>query len=179
MLTDFVILVLLSDQFYKWSDENSRRTCCRASETTQCSGASAAAASIDPPRFTHRAIQALWQAGMQVRRWSGSWSQVLPLGQLSGPTATDGLCATGAHRAGRGVAGQLSSGTRNPGRNLRDQPRVAAPPRGALTRCHECMPNSLRCWDRLETGRRTYCQYAGRLARRAAAAWVPSCGGRR
>ena len=179
MLTDSVILVLISDQSYEWSDEDSRRIGCRASETTQCSGASAATASTDPARFPHRAIQALWQAGMQVRRWSWSWSQVLPLGQLSGPEAADGLCAAGESRAGNGVAGQLSSGTRNLGRSLRDQPRVAAPPRGALTRCHEGVSKRLRCWDRFRTGRRASCQYAGGLARRAAAAWVPSCGGRR
>ena len=173
MLTNVLISVILSDQFDNWSDRYAERILCRASEAAQRACPSAAAAAINPARFPHRAIQAVRQAGMQMRQRSRTWPQILSVGKLPREATADGLRAAGERRTGSRVSGQLSSGARDPGRDLRDQPRAAAPPRVALTRCHERIADS-----RSEAGWRACCQYACRLVGRAARACA-LCGGRR
>lgn len=165
MLKAILTIILLSDQCYNWSDNESKGSPHCTSETAKCSSASAAAAAFDPARFSYRAIQAMRQAGMQVRRRPWAWPQVLPVSKLPGRTAADGLRATGDRGTGGRVSGQLSSGARDPGPDLRDQPRVAAPPRGALKRMHGRIADSLPCTDRDGAGGCAVGQYAGRLAR--------------
>ena len=167
-----------SDQLYTWSDEYTHRTRCCASQTPRRPRASAAAPSIDPARLSDRAIQAMWQAGMQMRRRSRAWTQVLSVGELSRPAPADGLRASGGLRASFGVPCQLSADARDSGRDLRDQPRVAAPPRGALTRPHEPVSRRSACTDRGGGWRGNSGQYAGGLARREPGQFIP-CGGRR
>src|ERR1700745_3353995 len=138
--------VVESDQLYTWSDENPEPTRCRIAETPQCAPAPIASAPSDPPRFSHRTLQTMRQAGMQMRRRSRPWPQVLPIGQLPGLAAANGLRAAGALRANGGVPGQLPPSPRDPGGDLRDQPRTAAPPRGALKACNApsafCRPHT-------------------------------------
>src|SRR6516164_5508762 len=156
-------LVILSDQLYTWSDENTEPDYRRLAETPRYPPAPAAPAPSDPARFSHRALQTLRQAGMQVRRRSRSWPQVLFVGQLSRRAAANGLCAAAVLRSDGRVPGQLPSSPRDPRSDLRDQPRTAAAPRGALTACHAprrlCPPDTDRC----ESGRPAPGQYAGRL----------------
>ena len=178
MLKSILISILLSDQLYKWSDEYSERTFRQASETTQLSSASSAPAAFDLARLFDRAIQAVRQARMQMRRRSWTRPQVLSVGELPGPAAADGLRAAGGCRAGRGVSIQLPSGARDPGPDLRDQPRVAAPPRGALKRCHGRIADSLPCTDRDGANGSAGGEYAGGLAGRRPGAFA-LCGGRR
>jgi hypothetical protein len=178
MLNAVSIFAILSDQLKDWSDQYAERIRCCASETAQCSGGSAAPAALDPARFPDRAIQAVRQAGMQMCRGSRTWPQVLPVDKLPGPAAADGLCTAGDRRAGGGVAGQLPAGARDPGADLRDQPRIAAPPRDALTRCHERIADSQRSTDRCRAGGRAVGQYAGGLARREPGAVALSGGDR-
>jgi hypothetical protein len=166
MLTSITLASLQSDQLDTWSDKNAKGIRCRAAKTPLHSCASTAPAQIDSAWLAHRAIQAMWQAGVQMRRWSRTRPQVLSVGKLSGPAAANGLCAAGClWRNGR-VSGQLSSKPRDSGSNLRDQPRIIAPSRGALKRCYEraagCRPRPDRCG----IGRRASGQYAGWLARR-------------
>jgi len=155
-----------SDQLYTWSDENSKTVHRRIAKTPQRSPAPTASASSDPPRFSHRTLQTMRQAGMQMRRRPRPWPQVLFVGQLPRLTAANGLCAAGVLRSNGRVPGQLPSSPRDPGGDLRDQPRTAAPPRGALKACHApsvfCPPHTDRCG----IGRRTPRQYARCLARR-------------
>ena len=178
MLTEISWTALQSDQLYTWSDEYAKRARCRTAKTPQRSGASTAPAQIDPARLPHRALQAMWQAGLQMRRRAGTWSQVLSFGELSWPATTNGLRATGCLWANSGVSRQLSPKSRDPGDDLRDQPRTAAPSRGALERCHErvrcCRPRPDRCGNRRRASR----QYARRLARRRPEEFVLG-GGRR
>lgn len=178
MLTWISLIALLSDQLFAWSDGYSERTRSRTTKAPQCSCAPTAAAEIDPAGLPHRAIQALWQAGMQVRRRSRTRAEVLSVRKLSWPAAANGLRATGCLRANRGVSRQLSPKPEDSGSNLRDQPRVVAPSRGALKRCHEraagCRPRPDRCG----IGRRASGQYAGRLARRQRGKFA-FCGGGR
>jgi hypothetical protein len=178
MLKAVWIFVLVSDQLYNWSDESSKRIRCRASKTAQRSCASTPPTTIDSARFPDRAIQTLWQAGMQMHRGSRTWPQVLPVHQLPRPEAADGLCAAGSCPPGGRVSVQLSSGARDPGPDLRDQPRVAAPARGALKGCHERIADSLLSTDRCRAGGRAVGEHAGRLARGKPRSIVPP-GGRR
>jgi hypothetical protein len=176
MLTSISFASLRSDQLFTWSDEYTERIRCRAAKTPRHSCASTSPAQIDSARLAHRTIQAMWQAGVQMRRWAGTRPQVLSVGKLSGPAAANGLCAAGClWRNGR-VSGQLSPKPRDSGDNLRDQPRIIAPSRGALKRCYEraagCRPRPYRCG----IGRRASRQYAGRLARRQRGEFV-FCGG--
>src|SRR6516164_9414176 len=129
-------LVIVSDQLYTWSDENSEPDYPRLAKTPRRSPAPTASTPGDPARVSHRALQTMRQAGMQVRRRSRSWPQVLFVGQLSRLAAANGLCAAGVSRSDGRVPGQLPSSPRDPRSDLRDQPRTAAAPRGALTACH-------------------------------------------
>src|SRR5437016_13636650 len=124
-------LLVESDQLYTWSDRNEeKRACCHLETTSSGSPAPTASTQGDPARLADRALQTLWQARMQVRRWSRSWTQVLPFGKLPGIAAADGLCAAGVARPNFGVRRQLPPGPRDLRGDLRDQPRTAAPPGG-------------------------------------------------
>src|SRR5579864_21298 len=157
--------VVESDQLYTWSDENPEPTHGRIAETPQCAPAPIASAPSDPPGFSHRALQTMRQARMQMRRRPGPWPQVLFVGQLLRLAAANGLCAAGGLRSDGRVPGQLPSSARDPRGDLRDQPRTAAPPRGALKARHA--PSGFyHPADRCGIGRHTPRQYVGSLARR-------------
>jgi len=155
-----------SDQWYTWSDESTERATGRLAKTPRVPSAPTAPAPIHPAWVLDRALQTMRQTRMQMRRRTRSWPQVLSVGKLPRPTTANGLRATRVVRANRGVPGQLSSSPRNLRGDLRDQPRTAAPSRGALkNRCERatgCPSHAARSGD----GRRVARQYACRLARR-------------
>jgi hypothetical protein len=166
MLTSISLMILISDQLYTWSDGSTKRTRRRTAETPQHPGASTPPAQIDSARFPHRAIQTMWQAWMQMCRRCRTWPQVLSVGELSWPAAANGLCAAGGLWANSGVYRQLSPESRDSGDDLRDQPRIAAPSRGALKRHHERVFVCHLRPDGCGTGWCASRQYARRLARR-------------
>lgn len=178
MLTITSFLVVGSDHLETWSDGYTKRTRCSIAKTPQRPGTSTPPAQIDSARLPDRAIQTMWQAWMQMRRRCRTWPQVLSVGQLSGPATANGLRAAGRLRADSGVYRQLSPESRDSGDDLRDQPRIAAPSRGALKRNHErvavCRLRRAGCAIGWCASR----QYARRLAR-----WCPAefvfCGGSR
>src|SRR6266852_1120848 len=158
-----------SDQLYTWSDKNEEeRACCHLEKTPSNSHAPVASAQGDPARLTDRALQTLRQARVQMRRRPRPWTQVLPFGELSGLAAADGLCVAGVSRSDRRVRRQLPPGPRDLRSDLRDQPRTAAPPGGALNDRHERSsvrpPEANRYW----IGWRAPRQYGRGLAR-----WQP------
>jgi hypothetical protein len=157
---------LRSDQLDTWSDINAERTYCHIAQTPQSSPAQAAATEGDPPRLPHRALQTMWQTGMQVRRRPRSWPQVLSFGKLPGLAPANGLRTAGVLRSDCGVPVELPASPRDLGGGLRDQPRTSAPSRGALKRRHDRSACRPPCDDRCEFGRRAPRQYARRLARR-------------
>jgi len=161
-----------SDQLLTWSDENTKPTHRCTAETPQRSPAPIASAPIDLARFSHRTLQKMRQAGMQMRRRLRPWSQVLSVGQLPGLAAANGLRAAGVIRANGRVPGQLPPSPRDPRGNQRDQPRTAAPSRGALKADYAtnafCPPHADRCG----IGRHTPRQYARSLARRRSRGFV-------
>jgi hypothetical protein len=178
MLTRICLMVLIADQLYTWSDGYQKTTRSRASETPQRSCASTAPARIDSPRLPHRAIQTMWQAGMQVRGRARTWPQVLSVRELSRPATADGLRAAGGLWAGDGVSRELSPKPRDSGNDLRDQPRAAAPPRGAVRSRHGRIDGCCPRLGRYGIGQRYSRQYARRLARRQPGEFI-LCGGSR
>ena len=178
MLIEVSFCDIVSDQLYTWSDEHTNRTSCCATQTPQCPCASDATRSIYPARLFNREIQAMRQAGMQMCRWSRTWTQVLSFGELSGPAAADGLRAPRGLWASFGVSRQLSADARDSGRDLRDQPRVVASARGTLTRQYEPLASRPSITGRRAGWLGSSGQYAGRLARRKPDESI-YCGGRR
>jgi len=169
---------ILSDQLYAWSDINAERTACRIAKTPPSSPAPAAPAQSDPARFPHRALQTMWQAGMQMRQRSRSWPQVLSLGELPRLAAANGLRAPGVLRSDRRAPRQLPPSPPDLRGDLRDQPRTAAPSRGALKGRHERSTFRPPGDDRCAIGRCAPRQYARRLARRRSKGFA-NCGDRR
>src|SRR5260370_34091026 len=123
---------LESDQLNTWSDKNGKRACCRLEETSRSASAPVASAQVDSARLADRALQTLWQAGVQMRRRSRPWPQVLPFGEPSGLAAANGLCAAGVSRPACRVRRQLPPSPRKLRSDLGDQPRTVAPSGGAL-----------------------------------------------
>src|SRR6202162_782292 len=105
--------IVQSDQLYTWSDENRKRASCHLEKTAPGASAPVAPAQGDPARLAHRALQTLRQAGVQMRRGSGPWPQVLPFGEPSGLTVTNGLCGAGVSLPARRVCRQLPPSPRN------------------------------------------------------------------
>jgi hypothetical protein len=122
-----------SDQYYDWSDTPPRKSSAThpAAEET-ATGETAAGPGGDPARFVDRTVQALRQAGVQVRSRTGSWAEVLPLGESVGIEAADGLRALRVPATGAAVCGELSASSRNTQADLRHQPRIAATTRAAV-----------------------------------------------
>jgi hypothetical protein len=130
------LLSLQSDQLYTWSDHKAEQTYCCAAQTTRNSVATTTAAPSGPAWFADRALQALRQARVQMRRGPRPWPQVLPLGKLPRLTSAHGLRAARTVRTHYRIAGQLPSSPRDLRGNLGDQSRTDAPPRGASLTGH-------------------------------------------
>src|SRR3977135_3147590 len=113
---------LESDQLYTWSEKYGERACCRLEKTPPTASAPVASAQGDSARLADRALQTLRQAGVQMRRRSRPWPQVLPFGELSGLAAANGLCTAGVSRPDCRVRCQLPPSPRNLRSDLRNQP---------------------------------------------------------
>ena len=175
---------LFSDQLYTWSDRNTwpdrneETNDCRFAKTPPSATAPTTPACRHPAGLAYRALQTLWQARMQVRQRSWSRPQVLSVGELPGLAPANGLRTTGRLQADQRVVGQLPAGPRHLRESVRDQPRTAAPPRGALTNCHERYACFARPSFRCAIGWRAPRQHArGMAGRRAILAG--NCGGNR
>src|SRR5215472_3089881 len=157
--------MLGSDQLLTWSDEDVEADHRRLAKAPPSALAPIAPAQSCPSGFSHRALQTLWQARMQMRPGPRSWPQVLPVGELSRPAPTNGLCPARVLPAGERVPGQLPPCPPDPGGDLRDQPRAPTPSREALKDRHERSAARPPRTDRSGTGRRAPRQYARQLAR--------------
>jgi hypothetical protein len=159
----------LADQLYTWTDNHALQAaqtdfCCLTPAPPPATAPDAAARSF-APWFSHRALQTLWQTGLQMRPRPRPWSKVLPVGQSIRAAAGNGLHSPGLSPPDRRISGQLSATPSDLGRDLRHQSRAVVPSRGILRNCYESCPSrsvaSLRCrtW---QSARR---QHALRLAR--------------
>ena len=170
----------LSDQLYIWSDTHAPQLaqtdfCCLA-PTPSPAIAPAATARPRAPWFSHRALQALREAGMQVRPRPRSWPEVLPLGQSLRATTANGLDPPGLLPPDHRVCNQLPSPPSDGGRDLRDQSRAVVPSRGTLRNLHESR-TCLNLGFRRQTWQPAACEHALRLARRRIS-WPSNSGGR-
>jgi len=161
---------LEADQLYTWTDIHALPTAqtyfCRVASTTPTAIAPPATPRSSFAGLPHRALQAMRQAGMQVRPRPRSWPQVLPLGQSLWPATANGLHPPGLSKPGQRVSRQLPSSPPDLGRGLRHQSRTAMPPRGTLSDPHApCFRLALRSL-RSQTRRPAPGQYALRVARR-------------
>lgn len=129
----------ISDQYDNWSATRHKNSFHRyfAAEKETASGPVASARG-PVAGLTDRALQALREARMQMRSWTGPWSQILPVGKPIGIEASDGLRAARVSAAGAGILGQLSPGQGHSQRDLCHQPRVATPSPAAIGIADEC-----------------------------------------
>ena len=161
--------IQLSDHLYTWSDNYAPPAaqtsfCCSAPATTSAARAAATARS-STPWFSHRALQTLWQARLQMRSHPRPWPKILSLGQSLRAATANGLHSPGLLSSDHRVFGQLSSASSDFGRDLRDQSRTVISARRVLRNRHEPCPSrnlaSLRCRTWQPASR----QHALRLAR--------------
>ena len=169
---------LESDQLKAWSEGHTANICFRLAKTTQHSPTPNPFTQVDLARLSHRAVQAMWQTGMQMRRRPWPWPEILSFSELPGLAAANGLRAAGVLRTSGGMPRQLSPHPRDPGGDLRDQPRTAAPSRGAVDRPHERIAGGPPLTGRFAVGWHASRQHARRLARRQHEDFV-HCGGSR
>jgi hypothetical protein len=157
---------VLSDQLFTWSDTNDTEIDCGPEKTAPVPPPPTAPTDRHPPRLTHRTLQTLRQARMQMRQGSRSWPQVLPVCKLSPFAPPNGLRTAGVSRPDQKVSCQLSTCSRDPGGGLRDQPRATPPARSALRNHDERNVFLAHRIHRSGIGGRPPRQYARDLARR-------------
>ena len=87
--------------------------------------------------LAHQTLHPLWQTWMQVRRYPRPWSQILSVGQLSGPQTRTRICASEISPSSRGFTYQLSDGQTNLRRDFEYQSRAAATERYGVKNPHE------------------------------------------
>jgi hypothetical protein len=126
---------MVSDQLGDWSDSEEAERCLIAKETsTTCP-------STHPTRncsawVTYRALQALWEARVPLRRRSRPRSKVLPVDQSVRSSAADALCPSELLRTGGELPRSLSEGSADPERNCEHQPGASEAPRAILERLY-------------------------------------------
>jgi hypothetical protein len=122
-----------SDHSFTWSATHAEEIIRRPAKAPSGSARQAAATRWHPSWFSHRTLQALWQAWLQMRQGPRSWPQILLVCELPECAAASGLCSAEPSCGDQEIPRPLSTRSRNLGADLRDQPRVTAPPRGALS----------------------------------------------
>lgn len=143
---------IVSDQFYNWSEEKNEETLkLYPSQASQGARAPVTSSGGDSSRLAHRALQALRQARLQMRRRTRPRSEVLPLGHTTSRPTSNGLRSTGQRRRGNRAPGALPFEPTNSRADLRDQPRATAPKRRAVGR--HCGTPSDRYFYRSEGSR--------------------------
>src|SRR5438552_762557 len=171
-------LHLLSDHVNDWSDRSIKQVIVGVAKTAPEPAAATAAAGCDPARLADRALHALREAWLQVRRWPRSRPEVLPVGELSGRATSDGLRAAGRTRRDPHAGRELPHRARSPGGDLRDQPRALTAPRGAVSVGGERSALTAHRIDRYRRRRTAPGQHDRALARHAALRGDERGGGR-
>lgn len=126
----------VSDQFHNWSvrhgnsTDKSAPTPCVVDTTTAVDEAGVSKGLAD------RALQALWQAWMQMRPGARPWSQILSFSQSFRASTGNDLCTATRGRAGSGLSCESYDGARTIRGDLRDKPGVVKKAGGFLRSCH-------------------------------------------
>ena len=159
-------LPISSDQLFTWSARHEDKVHLRLKKAPPGPPAQTSLSDSCPPRLSYQTLQALWQAGLQMRKGSRSRSQVLLVCKLSPYAPANGLRTARVLRPNQDVSCELSARSRGLGGDLRDQSRTVAPARGALRNPDERNVFLAHRHHRSEIGRRPSRQYARDLARR-------------
>lgn len=125
---------VLSDHYYNWSDSYETKGYLSSSPKAKNTIAPSSVTGRGSARLFDRALQALWQAWMQVCSGAGPWPQVLLVSEQDWAEAPDGLCSAGLSANGQRVPGESPKNKDDPGRALRDQPRAFASQGKAIAR---------------------------------------------
>jgi hypothetical protein len=125
-------LHLSSDHVYDWSDRSIGKILLCVAQAPTGVAAQIATIGCGAAGLADRALQALWQAGLQMCRGAGPRPEVLPVGELPRRATANGLRTTGKSGSHSGARRQLPRGAHDARRGLRNQPRAAPAPRGAL-----------------------------------------------
>jgi len=112
---------VVSDQLTNWSDHHEELFHCPTQEKAESPCKETPAPPCHPSRLTHRTIQALWKARLQVCAGARAWPEVLPLGELSRIQTPDGLRPSGLQGASGRAPRPLLLCSGDPGRNLQHQ----------------------------------------------------------
>lgn len=123
---------VISDQLFNWSDNNEGTFDCISEEATKGACEATAIATRHSAGISHRAVQTVWQARLQVCAGSWPWSQALLVGERCRQHAEDGLCSCRLQGSSGRASQQLLSSPGDPGRDLRDQLRAVASPSKAI-----------------------------------------------
>lgn len=148
-----------SDQLFLGAVQNAGHSLCRTTRSSQRIAGRPAAADAPAAWLAGGILQAVRPAGLPLRRRSWPRAQALSVGQHHRRAAAHDLCPAGrAHGSGR-VHQQFPHCARDPKRDLRDQFRTAAPPRGPWVTNHGPSASSGYCRPRFRQGGRHHRQY--------------------
>jgi hypothetical protein len=148
-----------SDQLFPGSAQNEGHPLCRATRPPLSVAGRPAAAGAPAPWLAGGVLQAVWPAGLPLHRRSWPRAQALSVGQHHRRAAAHDVCpAGGAPGSGR-IPRQFPRCARGPQRDLRDQCRTAAPPRGHWVTNHGLSTSSGYCRPRFRQGGRHHRQY--------------------
>ena len=120
--------LLISDQFYNWSDnERFERSHNDIASSSPSSGQTSGPAPTPyPPRLTHRALQAVRQVRLQMSTGPRARTKILLVCQPAWRPTQNGLHPQGASSAGLRLLAELPESPPGAGRDLQHQPRVVA-----------------------------------------------------
>lgn len=124
-------VVISSDQLYDWSVRVGFVRIFGAAQATSRVATATSFSQVNLARLGHRAIQTLWQVGLQLHARTRAWSEVLLVRQSFWNASGDGVRAVGVSGAGNHARRELSTRASNTRRDLRDQSRTLATTRGA------------------------------------------------
>jgi hypothetical protein len=118
------IIQALSDHFINWSDYHERKAKRISPSKTKDTSAKTAEPAIYSAWIFNRALQALWEAWLQMCSWTGPWAQVLFISEQAWATPPDGLCSPRYPGKSTRFLGKLSKDKDYSRRALRDQSRT-------------------------------------------------------
>jgi len=124
---------LLSEQLFNCSDIYACFHRQLAPQTPNLDPTFAAFGSPRRARLPHRTLSALRQARLPLCLGSGSWSQILSVGQLPQGSPAAPISLPAAARPGPGVDPELSARARSVGTDMRHQSRTPTPPGKSLS----------------------------------------------
>lgn len=149
----------VSDQLYNWSLHECPFLRSITSKALFSGCPSCQAPEANTSWLPHRTLQTLWQTWMQMRSNPGTWTQILPVRELSRQEANNGLCAFGALTSGKPICEEPSASSRVARTNKSNQPRTLAS-QGSLLNTNACLHPQRFRFRAIKPG---FCQHVAEL----------------